>query len=160
MTPACSRVHFSAEHRCRLLDCVRCGSVTTKTFVPAFFSPNLVRSFSSAASRHFRKANFADRGFSSGCRNVFFFTSSRLSTHRVSPISLIFNALQINGEQSRFGPDYVATTLAAVWEAAGIRSSWETFFVDPEYRPNPKDYFPNEQLIQFTLTKQKARATQ
>ena len=69
-------------------------------------------------------------------------------------------SLQINGEQSRFGPNYVATTLAAVWEAAGIRSSWETFFVDPEYRPNPKDYFPNEQLIQFTLTKQKARAIQ
>jgi hypothetical protein len=40
-----------------------------------------------------------------------------------------------------------------LWSAAGIRSSWETFFVDPEYRPNPKDYFPNEQLVQYTLGK-------
>jgi hypothetical protein len=62
-------------------------------------------------------------------------------------------SLQITGEQSRFGPDIVGTTLAALWSAAGIRSSWETFFVDPEYRPNPKDYFPNEQLVQYTLGK-------
>lgn len=62
-------------------------------------------------------------------------------------------SLQITGEQSRFSPDFVGTTLSALWETVGIRSSWETFFVDGEYRPNPKDYFPNEQLIQFTLTK-------
>ena len=43
-------------------------------------------------------------------------------------------SLQINGEQSRFGPDFVGTTLAALWDSAGIKSSWETFFVDPEYR--------------------------
>jgi hypothetical protein len=60
-------------------------------------------------------------------------------------------SLQITGEQSRFGPDFVGSTLAALWDAAGIKSSWETFFVDPEYRPNPKDYFPNEQLLQYTL---------
>ncbi|KAG7345880.1 hypothetical protein IV203_004947 [Nitzschia inconspicua] len=65
-------------------------------------------------------------------------------------------SLQINGEQSRFGPDFVGTTLAAIWDKyAGISSSWETFFVDAVYRPNPKDYFPNEQLFQFTLTKKK-----
>jgi hypothetical protein len=64
-------------------------------------------------------------------------------------------SLQITGEQSRFGPDLVATTLAALWDDAGIRSSWDTFFVDPEYRPNPKDYFANEQLIQFSLKKKK-----
>jgi hypothetical protein len=61
-------------------------------------------------------------------------------------------SLQITGEQSRFAPDFVAAALAAVWETAGVQSSWETFFVDPEYRPNPKDYFPNEQLLQFTLS--------
>ena len=61
-------------------------------------------------------------------------------------------SLQITGEQSRFAPDLVAPTLAAVWESMGIKSSWEVFFVDPEYRPNPKDYFPNEKLLQFTLT--------
>jgi hypothetical protein len=47
-------------------------------------------------------------------------------------------SLQINGEQSRFGPDFVGTSLAAVWENYGIESKWEVFFVDAEYRPNPK----------------------
>jgi hypothetical protein len=61
-------------------------------------------------------------------------------------------SLQITAEQSRFAPEYVAPTLAAVWESAGIKATWETFFVDNEYRPNPKDYFPNEQLIQFSLS--------
>jgi hypothetical protein len=61
-------------------------------------------------------------------------------------------SLQITGEQSRFIPDFVGTTLAAMWESVGIKASYETYFVDPEYRPNPKDYFPNEQLLQFTLT--------
>lgn len=58
-------------------------------------------------------------------------------------------SLQITGEQSRFAPDFVSPTLAAVWQGMNVR--WETFFVDPEYRPNPKDYFPNEQLLQYTL---------
>ena len=63
-------------------------------------------------------------------------------------------SLQITGEQSRFGPDIVGGLLAAVWQqGSGIQGiSWEVFFVDPEYRPNPKDYFPNEQLLQFTLS--------
>jgi hypothetical protein len=61
-------------------------------------------------------------------------------------------SLQITGEQSRFGPDYVGSTLAALWESAGVKSSWETFFIDPVYRPNPKDYFPDEQLFQYTLS--------
>lgn len=63
-------------------------------------------------------------------------------------------SLQINGENSRFAPDFIGTSLAAVWEKyGGIRSTWDVFFVDPEYRPNPKDYFPNEQLLQITLNK-------
>ena len=63
-------------------------------------------------------------------------------------------SLQITGEQSRFGPDFVGCTVAAIFaDGANIKSSWETFFVDPEYRPNPKDYFPNEQLYQFTLVR-------
>ena len=61
-------------------------------------------------------------------------------------------SLQITGEQSRFIPDFVGTTLAAMWESVGIAASYEIYFVDPEYRPNPKDYFPNEELLQFTLT--------
>ena len=61
-------------------------------------------------------------------------------------------SLQITGEQSRFGPDFVGSTLAALWESVGVKSSWETFFIDPVYRPNPKDYFPDEQLFQYTLT--------
>ena len=61
-------------------------------------------------------------------------------------------ALQITGEQSRFAPDLVGPTLAALWEdAAGLVCTWETFFIDPVYRPNPKDYFPTEQLLQYTI---------
>jgi hypothetical protein len=62
-------------------------------------------------------------------------------------------SLQITGEQSRFIPEFVGTTLMAMWESVGISSTMETYFVDSEYRPNPKDYFPNEQLLQFTLSK-------
>jgi hypothetical protein len=61
-------------------------------------------------------------------------------------------SLQITGEQSRFTPEFVGVTLAAMWETAGIKVSYETYFVDNEYRPNPKDYFPNEQLLQFSLS--------
>lgn len=64
-------------------------------------------------------------------------------------------SLQITGEQSRFTPDFVGPTLAALWEDSlvSVETSWETFFVDNEYRPNPKDYFPNEQLLQFSISK-------
>ncbi|GKY92483.1 hypothetical protein MPSEU_000218700 [Mayamaea pseudoterrestris] len=62
-------------------------------------------------------------------------------------------ALQITGEQSRFAPDYIGPTCAALLEGYGLKCTWETYFVDNEYRPNPKDYFPNEQLIQFTILK-------
>ncbi|KAL7576884.1 hypothetical protein ACA910_006650 [Epithemia clementina (nom. ined.)] len=81
-------------------------------------------------------------------------------------------SLQLNGEGSRFAPDWLGPTLAALWEDVDgmvcrsnninnrddIRPkrrrrqvSWEAFFVDPVYRPNPKDYFPTEQLYQFTI---------
>lgn len=64
--------------------------------------------------------------------------------------------LQLTGEQSRFWPDFIAPSLAALWETAlpGIQVNWEVYFVDSTYRPNPKDYFPDEQLFQFTLTRQ------
>jgi hypothetical protein len=51
-------------------------------------------------------------------------------------------ALQINGEGSRFAPDFIGPTLAAVWERVGVDGavgvSFESYFVDPVYRPNPK----------------------
>ena len=62
-------------------------------------------------------------------------------------------SLQITGEKSRFAPEFVGATLAAMWEDAGVFSLYETYFVDSSYRPNPKDYFPNEQWIQFTLSR-------
>lgn len=66
-------------------------------------------------------------------------------------------ALQINGEGSRFAPDFIGPVLAAVWERVGgdgaVLVSFESYFVDPVYRPNPKDFFPNERLYQFTITR-------
>lgn len=67
--------------------------------------------------------------------------------------AILSGALQITGEGSRFSPDYVGQTLSAAWEAAGILAKEETYFVDSVYRPNPKDFFPDERLIQFTLKK-------
>ena len=51
-------------------------------------------------------------------------------------------SLQINGEGSRFAPDFIGPILAAVWERVGgddvVGVSFESYFVDPVYRPNPK----------------------
>ncbi|KAL3784975.1 hypothetical protein HJC23_011176 [Cyclotella cryptica] len=67
-------------------------------------------------------------------------------------------SLQITGEGSRFAPDFVGPTLAAVWERVDsggkntrIEVTFESYFVDPVYRPNPKDFFPDERLYQFTI---------
>ena len=95
-------------------------------------------------------------------------------------------SLQITGEGSRFAPDFIGPTLAAVWERVGagekndkIDVTWESYFVDPVYRPNPKvctfvcckchmyvtfvstlfylkDFFPDERLYQFTIASKKA----
>jgi hypothetical protein len=57
------------------------------------------------------------------------------------------SALQITGEGSRFVPDFVGTTLAAAWErmlnghddnGGDVVVTYESYFVDPIYRPNPK----------------------
>jgi hypothetical protein len=64
------------------------------------------------------------------------------------------SSLQIVGEQSRFIPEFIGTTIAAMWrKEMGCKVEYETYFVDEEYRPNPKDYFPTEQLLQFTIRK-------
>jgi hypothetical protein len=60
--------------------------------------------------------------------------------------------LQLTGEQSRFVPDLCGATLAAVFREQQFSCAWETYFVDNVYRPNPNDYYPNEQLYQFTIT--------
>ncbi len=64
------------------------------------------------------------------------------------------SSLQIVGEGSRFIPEFIGTTLAAMWKREmGLRVEYETYFVDEKYRPNPKDYFPSEQLLQYTIKK-------
>ena len=94
-------------------------------------------------------------------------------------------SLQLNGGGSRFVPDWLGPTLAALWEGGDElwcktttpssdhddnddddpngnqqrqqsrrQVSWEAFFVYPVYRPNPKYYFPTEQLYQFTIVNQ------
>mmetsp|Transcript_8413 Transcript_8413/g.15875 ORF Transcript_8413/g.15875 Transcript_8413/m.15875 type:complete len:420 (+) Transcript_8413:127-1386(+) len=73
----------------------------------------------------------------------------------VRPITLT-SSLQIVGEKSRFIPEFIGTTIAAMWrKELGLKCKveYETYFVDEEYRPNPKDYFPTEQLLQFTIRK-------
>ena len=62
-------------------------------------------------------------------------------------------SLQITGEGSRFSPDFVGATLAAVFEKVGsnVMVTYENYFVDSVYRPNPKDFFPDERFYQFTI---------
>lgn len=62
-------------------------------------------------------------------------------------------ALQLVGEQTRFVPDFVGAALCGLLTANHLQAFWETYFVDNVYRSNPKDFFPNEQLLQFTLSK-------
>lgn len=64
------------------------------------------------------------------------------------------SSLQIVGEGSRFMPEFIGTTIAAMWrKEMGLKVDYETYFVDEEYRPNPKDYFPSEQLLQYSIRK-------
>ncbi len=66
------------------------------------------------------------------------------------------SSLQITGEGSRFSPDLISPTIAAMFEEElGLKVEYEGYFVDEEYRPNPKDFFPDEQLLQFTLSRKK-----
>lgn len=70
--------------------------------------------------------------------------------------STLGGALQITGEGSRFAPDFVGPTLAAVWERVAdgnVGVQFESYFVDPVYRANPKDFFPDERLYQFTIAR-------
>ena len=61
-------------------------------------------------------------------------------------------ALQLTAEGTRFSPEFVAPTLAAMWEEQfHLSTQYETYFVDNTYRANPKDFFPDEVLIQFTI---------
>ncbi len=63
-------------------------------------------------------------------------------------------ALQITGEGSRFSPDFIGPTLAALFEKVDhCTVNFESYFVDPVYRPNPKDFFPNERFYQFTIAR-------
>lgn len=65
------------------------------------------------------------------------------------------SALQITGEGSRFIPDFISPTIAALFEdilGGKVTVEWESYFVDSQYRPNPKDFFPDEILLQLTLT--------
>ena len=63
-------------------------------------------------------------------------------------------ALQITGEGSRFSPDFVGPTLAALFERVGnCAVNFESYYVDSVYRPNPKDFFPNERFYQFTIAR-------
>lgn len=68
-------------------------------------------------------------------------------------------SLQITGEGSRFSPDFVGATLAAVFEKIGpnVMVTYENYFVDSVYRPNPKDFFPDERFYQFTIATSRSK---
>jgi hypothetical protein len=76
---------------------------------------------------------------------------------RIYQPATLGSCLQLTGEQSRFLPDCISTTLAAMWEdqipilfdpnmrssssssrPMGVTVTWETYFLDSTYRSNPK----------------------
>ena len=58
------------------------------------------------------------------------------------------------GEGSHFTPKFVGTMIAAMWrKELSLKVEYETYFVDEEYRPNPKDFFPAEELLQYSIKK-------
>jgi hypothetical protein len=51
-------------------------------------------------------------------------------------------------------PKFVGTTIAAMWKKElSLKVEYETYFVDEEYRPNPEDFFPAEELLQYNIKK-------
>ena len=65
------------------------------------------------------------------------------------------SALQINNEQSLYQPEFVAPVLSSLFAASGVAvRPVQTYFVDSTYRQDPKLFFPDEELLQFTLSKQ------
>jgi len=69
----------------------------------------------------------------------------------IRPVTL-GSALQLTAEGSRFSPEFIAPTIAAMWEdVCHLETMYETYFVDNTYRPNPKDFFPDEVLLQLTI---------
>ena len=51
-------------------------------------------------------------------------------------------------------PKFVGTTIAAMWKKElSLKVEYETYFVDEEYRPNPEDFFPAKELLQYNIKK-------
>lgn len=64
------------------------------------------------------------------------------------------SALQINGEDSLFSPDFLAPTLSAALDNTDVAvRPVQTYFIDDTYRPNPTEFFPQSELLQFTFSK-------
>ena len=77
----------------------------------------------------------------------------------VEPATLGGN-VQFTGENSLFHPDYVVETLLSYLRRCGVKSCNSLqYFLDTEYRPNPKDYSPSEILYQIVLENSKAPAS-
>jgi hypothetical protein len=64
------------------------------------------------------------------------------------------SALQVNGESGLFAPEFLAPALRE--SLGGTRVGCkpvQNYFVDDVYRPNPTEFYPTEELLQFTLFK-------
>ena len=60
---------------------------------------------------------------------------------RIRNAATLGACLQLTGEQTRFLPDFLSPTLAALWETSLVANTtvaWESYFLDDTYRPNPK----------------------
>ncbi|GMH87067.1 hypothetical protein TrVE_jg13503 [Triparma verrucosa] len=64
------------------------------------------------------------------------------------------SALQVNNEQSLFQPEFTAPAVSQCFLANGLNvKPVQTYFVDSVYRQDPNLFFPDEELLQFTISK-------
>lgn len=68
------------------------------------------------------------------------------------PATLI-SALTVNGEGSRFAPEFVGLALKGELERAGYDVVLLNYFVDSVYKTDPKRYDPDEEILQLTISK-------
>lgn len=64
------------------------------------------------------------------------------------------SALQINGENSLFSPSLLSPTLSSsILETEVSLRPVQSYFIDDTYRPNPTEFYPSSEILQFTFYK-------
>jgi len=64
------------------------------------------------------------------------------------------SAFQINGENSLFSPSFLSPTLSSSILSTDVSlRPVQSYFIDDTYRPNPTEFYPSSEILQFTFYK-------